>query len=189
MEKAKARQEAKRCIAALTPASRMQCNRLIAERLRELDEFQRAHVVMAFCTLPDEVDTKPVIQEALTRGKRVALPVCRRGSEEMTAVELTETNTQLVKSPFSFLQPANGTEIPPDGFDLILVPGLAFDRSGVRLGRGGGYYDRFLARKCEDTVTCAVVYACQVFDVVPNHHWDVSVDIIVTETETIRTAP
>jgi 5-formyltetrahydrofolate cyclo-ligase len=184
MEKAEARREVERRIAALTAEQRADASARIRQRIAELREFLRARTVMVFAAMPDEVDTLPIIDDALAAGKSVALPYVRQEAGQMDARIVRDVAGDLVPGVFGILEPRNCPIVDPGSIDFVLVPGRAVDRQGNRLGRGGGYYDRFLARI--DAVRCACVFAAQVLDAVPHAAHDLPVHLIVTEDGVLR---
>jgi 5-formyltetrahydrofolate cyclo-ligase len=157
----------------------------IDARLRASRAWSEASEIVAFVSLPAEVDTRPLIRSALEDGKRVLLPrmVGERGLE-FAAIGQIES---LVPGRFGVREP--GDECPPRPLSrsgLILVPGLAFDRRGGRLGRGAGYYDRALVpiRRSDPGALCiGLGFALQLVESVPMTPLDVRLDGIVTEEE------
>ena len=95
----------------------------------------------------------------------------------------------VTETSFGAMEPADGRVLDPSEVDLVIVPGVAFDRSGNRLGFGAGYYDRFLPRTAEGTPAVAIAFALQVVPEVPTGAMDRRVDAIVTEAEVIRCRP
>ncbi|MEW6447122.1 MAG: 5-formyltetrahydrofolate cyclo-ligase [Bacillota bacterium] len=159
----------------------------IQERLRRLPVFQSARVIMAYAACRKEVQTERLITEALERGKRVALPVTDTGKREIYAKEISEYPEDLVPGAYGIFEPKPSCPaVPPQDFDLVLVPGVAFDAKGFRLGFGGGYYDRFLSRLREDTITVGLAYRFQVVDTVFPQSHDRWVHYIITEADTIK---
>jgi len=147
-EKAELRKRAKALLAALPPDGRTAAGARAAATVRASDRWSGAVLVLAFLSMPTEIDTGPVIEAALAVGKRVAVPRIEGG--DIAFVELTpdwrswpRDRWDIPAPPDSLilLLPRDIASVPT----LALVPGLAFDRSGGRLGRGKGYYDRFLA--------------------------------------------
>ena len=135
------RKEALRRKAALLPKA--DASHLL-ERFSQLPEVLAAHTVMVFCGVGREPDTAPLIRILLNRGQRVALPVCLPG-RKLEARVITD-ESQLVPGKFGIPEPDyTCPAVPRDEIDAVLVPGLIADRSGYRLGYGGGYYDRWLA--------------------------------------------
>lgn len=114
----------------------------LIESIEQLPRFEEARTVALYHALPDEISTAPML-ERWSELKRLALPVIRGG--EMTFREYTGP-ASLQQGPFGIKEPREGTLVKPEEIDLMLVPGVAFDASGHRLGRGGGFYDRYLGR-------------------------------------------
>ena len=155
----------------------------ILERVLGLAEFQRAAVIHTYVSSKEnEVDTRELIHISLEQNKRVVVPVVEQGVETMRHAVLAGMN-ELVNGPMGLVQPDPRTAAWLDDagtIDLVVVPGIAFDRRGHRIGFGGGFYDRFLA-----TVSCAKVGLCYdalVLDAIPDETHDVAMDIVVAES-------
>jgi 5-formyltetrahydrofolate cyclo-ligase len=180
------RAEIKRRVEALSAHERRVRSEAVALRVLDLPEFRRARAVMLFASMPDEVDTSPIIAGALTAGKRVALPRCRPDGRELAVVEIHDPTADLAAGHYGIPEPVGRDAVDPGDLDFVLVPGRAFDRAGARLGRGAAYYDRFLAGAAAGATRCAVCFDCQLVDAVPRDPHDVSVQIIVTESGVVR---
>ncbi len=172
--------------AAISTAERAAWSAAIAERVRALDPWRRAETVHAYVgALPGEVETRPLIEAALAEGKRVVCPrvAWRPARLEHYAVQAL---AELVENERGLWEPdpARAAAVEAGEIDLVLVPGLAFDRAGRRLGLGAGFYDRFLG-VLGATPKIALAFNLQVIDQVPTTVRDVSVDWIVTESQTI----
>lgn len=157
----------------------------IAERLAALPEWRAARTVHLYIgAVEGEVETRAIALDALRGGKRVA---CPRVANDPPRLEhhLIRSLDELRESDRGLWEPdpARAARVEPATLDLVVVPGLAFDRRGHRLGFGAGYYDRFLAGLGAPTVGLA--FSLQIMDVVPHSARDVPVDWIVTESETI----
>jgi len=159
-----------------------------ANMLDHLEKLGARHV-MAYASMGDELDTWGLMAELLRRGVCVYLPRVLK-ERRMAALKVTELNA-LEKGAFGVMAPRHSEEMadePPTQplpmLDVVIVPGLAFDRAGFRLGYGAGYYDRFLPGGRARTIGLA--FDCQVLDAMPHAAWDVPVDVIVTETGTLR---
>jgi 5-formyltetrahydrofolate cyclo-ligase len=141
--------------------------------------------VMAYVSKPPEVDTHPFIRELLREGRRVVVPIIEKETRTLRLSYLRDT-TLLVKSTFHVPEPI-GNEIPAQASDIqtVIIPLLAFDRRGNRLGYGAGYYDRFLAQN-PGVKKIGVAFSCQETDSVPGDENDVRIDIVVTEDEVIH---
>ena len=141
--------------------------------------------VMAYVSKPPEVDTHPFIRDLLREGRRVVVPIIEKETRTLRLSYLQDT-TLLVKSTFHVPEPI-GNEIPAQASDIrtVIIPLLAFDRRGNRLGYGAGYYDRFLAQN-PGIKKIGVAFSCQETDSVPGDENDVRIDIVVTEDEVIH---
>ena len=111
-------------------------------------QFLEAHTVMFYISKDGEVDTENMIKDALKMGKKVVVPITLVKEKKIIPSELRDYDKELEKGPFGIYQPKPKfmRKKPLKDIDLVIVPGVAFDRSGNRLGRGGGYFDRFLAK-------------------------------------------
>jgi 5-formyltetrahydrofolate cyclo-ligase len=185
-EKADLRREIKQRLAKLSQDQINAYSRRAAHHLLESELWSAAPAILAFASLPREVQTGDLLSEARAGGKRVALP--RIDGEKLVFHELVQEESG---SP-RLIRHVLGMEEPPphapvaDLLDsaewrdpLVLVPGLAFDGQGYRLGRGRGFYDRFLAELAAETV--GMCFECQLVDRVPRHAWDVRVEYLLTE--------
>ena len=141
--------------------------------------------VMAYVSKPPEVDTHPFIRDLLREGRRVVVPIIEKETRTLRLSYLRDT-TLLVKSTFHVPEPI-GNEIPAQASDIqtVIIPLLAFDRRGNRLGYGAGYSDRFLAQN-PGIKKIGVAFSCQETDFVPGDENDVRIDIVVTEDEVIH---
>lgn len=155
----------------------------ITQRLRSLEEFRQATTILAFASIRNEVRTRPSMEAAWESAKRVALP---RLIEDELRLHVIDAQTVLVEGPFSVPEPPGTTElIPPNEVDFVLVPALAVDPRGYRIGYGGGHYDRLLPR-LEQACTCVLAYDFQLISEVPELPFDVAVDLVVTDERVIR---
>jgi len=155
----------------------------VISRLETLPIFQRAQVVETYVALRHEVDTHELIRRLLCAGKQVAAPKVETGNELQQY--FIKAFSELHPGAFGILEPRPDPNrlAPPEQFDLVLVPGLAFDRAGHRLGAGKGYYDRFLAQIKAPKI--ALAFAFQIVAQIPLEAHDQQVDVIVTEKEAI----
>jgi 5-formyltetrahydrofolate cyclo-ligase len=160
--------------------------RAIAERLIGLPEYGRARLVHSYVAMPGEVDTRGFIEAALASGRRVLVPVVEKGRRDLRHAEISSLLDLRPEGDWGIHQPPPEfvRDAPPDGIGLVVVPGLAFDPRGNRIGFGGGYYDRFLSGL--DAPKAAVAYGFQVLPRVPTTDRDVAVDLILTEERVYR---
>lgn len=157
----------------------------VAARVAELPAWRSARRVHAYVgAVGGEVETEPLLQGALARGVEV---VCPRVEGREIASYRVDDLAGLVPGPRGLREPSPDPArlVDPSTFDLVLVPGLAFDRAGGRIGFGAGYYDRFLAGLADRTATVGLAFSLQLLDRVPQTEADVPVDWIVTEREAI----
>ena len=145
-----------------------------------LPDFKEPRKVLCYAPMADEVQIRPLIEKWLSQGVTVALPRIT-GKGQMEAVSFTDFDG-LVEGDYGILTPdwEKGEIIPPEKLDLILVPGIAFDTRGERLGMGGGFYDAYLARATK-AKRIALAYSCQLVASVPMEEHDVLVHKIITE--------
>jgi 5-formyltetrahydrofolate cyclo-ligase len=163
----------------LGQAYRDRASELICEHIQKWTPFKSARVVLAYLPMRGEVDVRPLI--ARISGVRVAIPRVVEAPEPHLAFHAYQLD-RLIRHRYGMLEPDPATPvISDDQADLIIVPGLAFTRSGFRLGYGGGFYDRLLARR-EHALTLGVCFQALVLDEIPHEHHDVPVDNVVTET-------
>jgi 5-formyltetrahydrofolate cyclo-ligase len=177
------REEVKQRRQALTPKERMGKSQQICATLLGL--LNGTGAIMAYVSKPPEVDTAALIAGLLARGTRVIVPVIERETVSLRLSYL-EDPTILVESTFHVPEPV-GHEIPAraDEVAVAIIPLLAFDSEGNRLGYGAGYYDRFLAAH-PGMKTIGVAFACQEMPDLPGESTDIRMDMIVTESGVIR---
>lgn len=157
-------------------------SRTIWQRFLALPEYAAADTVMLYVDARSEVRTRPFLPEVIATGKRVVVPYCAEGDLVLFRLENEE---QLAPGYHGILEPklelralANH-RVEPGELDLVMVPGVAFDRRGGRLGYGKGYYDRLLRRAGGGAV--AVAFECQIVAEIPMLQYDVFMDKVITE--------
>lgn len=192
-DKAKLRDQMKARLAGL-PAG--QVERESNELCRGLVDFltrEGARVVMVYAPLPGEADVRGVAAALAMSGGRVCLPRVDWRGRSMRAVEVGDWAGDLepvAGGPAGLLAPRAGlAEVAAEGLDAVLVPGLAFDAAGGRLGRGAGFYDRFLAGLPARVRKVGVALAAQVSPSVPMEAHDVKMDWLATPTGVARAGP
>lgn len=178
---------------ALTPANRSLMVSRATEQFLELPEIRSARVVAGFVSTRSEIDTDPVLDELRRRGIEVVLP---RVSTELIPPRLrfhrVDEKSDLVFGIFGLLEPSTDCpEVPAHEVDVFMVPGLAFDAKGARVGYGGGYYDELAAyvRAHPDATSARFVgfaFDFQLVDTCPSGEWDVPLDCIVTDERLVR---
>ena len=144
----------------------------------ESDVYKKASTIMLYMPIQNEVDTSRIIDRAFMDKKQLVFPVTDRKNGVITPY-LAEDKTEFKKGAFSVPEPALRKEISFEEIDVILVPGIVFDKSGNRIGFGKGCYDLFLC-KCNALKT-GVCYEFQLFDKIPADEHDIKMDYILTE--------
>lgn len=146
---------------------------VILSKLEQHPAFQEAHTVMIYSALPDEVQTETFLDKWRHK-KQIVLPTV--AGDDIIPVELAE-NTGFAVGDFNILEPQN--EPYTGDYDLIVVPGVAFDKNGNRIGRGRGYYDRFLCKHL-NVKRIGVCFDFQLVDEVPTEPTDIKVDEVIS---------
>ncbi len=155
----------------------------ISDQLRTLEELAGAKTLLAFSSIRSEVETRATMDDALAKGRRVALPRVVEGELDL---RLVAPDTLLVKGAFGVPEPpGDAPEVHPEEVDFALVPALAVDPRGYRIGYGGGYYDRLIP-KLKSACVCVVAYEFQLVSEIPEQPFDVKVDVVVTDERLIR---
>ena len=159
---------------------RLDKSREIAAQLFVLPAFQKAQTVLFYASLPGEVDTFAMIDKAMQSQKHVALPVIARDQRKMIPT-LTNSIDDLHSGPYGIRQPRldESKIVDIQAIDAVIVPGLAFDKAKNRLGRGAGYYDRFLSELPKSVVKIGIAFDFQVVDCLPTEEHDVPLDYII----------
>lgn len=143
------------------------------------DFYKSADIVFIYVSFGKEVDTLKIISKLLKDNKKVYVPKVINKKEGMKAIKIKSLE-DLNAGYFNILEPIGNEELQPSYFDLCIVPGLAFDNEGGRLGYGGGFYDRFLGDVSEKTEIVALAYNFQIVDKVPMEPYDIRVQGIIT---------
>lgn len=172
--------------AAIPETARVEMASAVERRLFALPELLSAGTVMAFSSLGSEISTRDIIARLLGSGRRVLLPYVDGAGIEAAEVTLREPPRDTGSGP---AEPQRRTPVPPEAIDVVIVPGLAFDRSGFRLGYGGGHYDRFLRRLPDRNHRVGIAFQIQVVERVPHAAGDERLHLVVTDRETIDCRP
>lgn len=155
----------------------------IFKNLISLNSYKRAKKIFIYIGFGSEINTKSLIEIMLREGKEVFVPKVLE--EEMIALKITSLNN-LIESKFKILEPiGEKSDIDGEEFDLIIMPGVAFDRSGNRIGYGKGYYDKYLKDIKSDIKKIALAYELQLIEEIETEEHDLKVDSIITENEII----
>lgn len=178
------RTEMRRLRQGLAPADREDRSRRIVERLCQVEAFRRAHRVLFYVAQGGEVETRPLIERWVAKGRKIILPRVKGDGMVLVEVERLE---DLGPGYRGILEPKpdTGRRVSSEEVEVALVPGLAFDLEGNRLGRGGGHYDRVLAGIGPGALKIGLAFDFQIVERLPAEAQDIPVEIVVTETRVI----
>jgi 5-formyltetrahydrofolate cyclo-ligase len=154
----------------------------IKRRLFNDKDFQAAKTVMFYISKDYEVDTKAMIAKALDLGKRVVVPVTETNQKRLIPSEITDPKGQLHKGPFGVYEPKRECikAVKIKEIDMVITPGIAFDKKGNRIGHGKGYFDRFLKNLPKAVPTIGLAFRFQLARRIKSLKWDVPVTKIIT---------
>jgi 5-formyltetrahydrofolate cyclo-ligase len=173
---------------SIPPEIRRAKNSLIQERLSDLNEFKNAQVKFIFASFRNEVETIDMIKKTFLDGRQIVLPKVDR-KRHMLLLFRVKSLDELSPGCMGISEPAVNTEerqVEINDVDVVIIPGLAFDISGNRIGYGAGYYDILLAGLKKDIPIIAPAFEEQVEDSLPSEAHDVKVHIVVTDRRVIR---
>jgi 5-formyltetrahydrofolate cyclo-ligase len=167
---------------ALDPSWRTWASDAMVRRIAALPTFETARTVLLSAPFRSEWDAAPLIDVALASGKRVALPRVDESARMLELCRIDDARRDIVAGYRGVREPARHCEaVPASAVDWVLVPGSACDRSGARLGYGGGYYDRLLPLLPEGAARVAGAFSAQIVVDVPSAPHDIRMDTVVTE--------
>lgn len=157
----------------------------LAERIATLPELASARVVLGYLATSEEIDPADALERLGTRGATIACP--RIEAPGILGVHVVRPGDTLLPGPFGLSEPAADAErVEFERIDAVIVPGVAFDEEGRRIGHGGGYYDRLLPSLKGDCLLAGVCYDEQVARELPTAEHDVHMDLVITPTRVIR---
>lgn len=153
---------------------------IILGRLLQNGNYKNADVIFTYISFEGEVDTIKFIERALSDGKTICVPRVISKKEGMEAYKICSIN-DVEKGCYGILEPKKQCQlINPEDINLIIMPGVAFDKTNGRIGYGGGFYDRYLRKVSPKTKKIALAYSFQIFDSIPVDEFDEKVDFIIT---------
>jgi 5-formyltetrahydrofolate cyclo-ligase len=183
--KAALRNHLRAALDKISPAVRLAESLDLCRRLEP--QLQSAHTILFYAPLPDELDVWLLLEKLLPAKKICALPAFDGATQSYSARRVTNLETEIFTGKFGVSEPLSScVDIPLNRFDLVLVPGMAFDLNGHRLGRGRGYYDRILP--ATSGIKCGVAYDFQLLEKIPTEAHDTRVDYIVTPNRCAKIA-
>lgn len=194
MNKNTLRASMKEFLAGISPEERHARSLAACHNLMTTREFKNSQMIMIFLSMPSEVETSTVALKAWQEGKSVAVPRVDWNSKRMEPVEIKSLDTGMQTTAIGggpgvtgLREPISGTVVPLGLIDMVVIPGLAFDRRGFRVGRGRGFYDRFLAQQDFQGIRAALCFHEQLQgESIPCEPHDVPMNLIVTDKEVVH---
>jgi 5-formyltetrahydrofolate cyclo-ligase len=173
-------------LASMDAKTRQRASNVACERVAQEQSFARARTIMLYLPLPGEADCTPLVERCLAAGCTVGVPVVDWTQREMAIAIVTSLDPSGIETDQHGVRvPRSAATLSIDAVDLVIVPGLAFDLECRRLGRGGGFYDRFLPRLPARTHTIGLAFDVQIVDQLPVAPHDAAVHAVATETRLI----
>lgn len=160
----------------------------IINKIKKIPVYQTSKTIMIYLSFENEVDSSELVRDCFENGKRVVVPYCIKEDKSIIPTEIKDLNIDLSEAKMGYLQPKKDSLNPVDisDIDLIILPGIAFDRKGYRVGFGAGYYDRFLGIVNFEIPTIGVAYDFQIVDsFIKMESYDIPVDYVMTEERII----
>lgn len=185
IEKESLRKQIRARLKAMSPGKRLNASEQACALLEQQKVWKSAATIFFYAPLPRELDISRLLRDSLAAGKTVALPRFDAATQRYVACQIEDAARDLRDGQFGIREPhGECIAIPPNRLDLILVPGVAFDVHGRRLGRGKGFYDQLLASV--RGTTCGVAFDEQIVEAVPVESHDVHLNCILTPTRWIE---
>lgn len=174
-------------IGAFSANERSQKNKMLSSRLFEFANFIESNIVLLYMSLNNEFNTSEIIRKSLDNNKIVALPAFDTEKHEMKLMKVNNIDKDLKPGPKNILEPnPNHCKIVPlECIGIAIIPGIAFDGKGGRIGSGEGYYDRLIPKLPITTRKVSLAYEDQIIQMLPMEPHDKHVDIIITEKRVI----
>ena len=155
---------------------------IILDKLIELPEFKTATTILFYASFDGEVETFELMKKAQKLGKKIVLPLINRNETEIIPVLVNNLEEDLEYGQYGIKQPKSNLSKNAEfnQLDLVIVPAVAFDKQNNRLGRGAGYYDRFLKKISPDIPFIGIAFDFQIVDQLPRHTEDIPVSLVIT---------
>ena len=179
LRKSKLRKHMREVRAAIDTGRRRELARIVEDSVAAVDAVRRARTVLIFYSFGSEIPTRGLIARLSREGKRILLPYL--DEERRMEAAVVEPGEVPVPAGYGPKEPARRVPVDPAEVDVVIAPGLAFDRLGYRLGYGGGHYDRYLRRLGPEAVRIGIGFSVQLVDEVPAGPGDQLLDLVVTD--------
>jgi len=151
----------------------------IKRKLFLLSDFKKAQTILLYLSFDGEVETAAMIKDAKKEGKQITVPICDRKKRQLVPCAFSSFD-ELKRGAYGISRPKINKVVSDDRIDLVVVPGVAFDKKGNRLGRGLGYYDRLLSRLSPSIKRIGVAFDFQIVDNLPLNPYDQPVDKVIS---------
>ena len=174
-DKLEIRREVRRRIKEISEELRVINSESIFRNIEQNEHFATANCIALFAAMKDEVATEYALRHWRELGKRIVVP--RVEGDIMRFYDYSPDAMQ--EGAFGIMEPTSNDEVAAENIDLIIVPARAFTLSGIRLGRGGGFYDKYMSLSSFRAYKIGIAYACQIFDTLPHAPHDIKVDEVV----------
>ncbi|MBW1894251.1 MAG: 5-formyltetrahydrofolate cyclo-ligase [Deltaproteobacteria bacterium] len=185
--KRKLRNDIVRTVSSLSENDKSNKIKQIENRLFTFANFREANIALLYISRYDKFDIKDIVKKSIASNKISVLPAFDDDKKEMTLMKIDNIDTGLIAGPNGFLEPDPGQckTVPHESIDIAIIPGLAFDEKGGRIGVGEGYYDRLLPKLPITTRKVVLAFEEQIVPLVPMESHDKYVDIIITDQRII----
>ncbi len=161
---------------------RLRKSQVIQEKLFFMPEFQSSKTILFYASFDGEVDTFEMMRKASSLGKQIALPTIIKGTNQFVPISVSNLEEDLEYGPYDIQQPCYdpAKAVKEKDLDMVIAPGVAFDKENKRLGRGKGFYDRFLDSLPKDVFSVGLAFDFQMFDCLPYQEHDVPVSCVIS---------
>ncbi len=186
-KKLEIRNEIAKLLDGLSDSERSQKTKIIENRLFEFANFLEAKISLLYINSSHEVNTREIIKRCFNYNRIVVLPAFIKEAHEMSLMKIDNLDSELRPGPRGVLEPdlARCKKVPIENIDIAIIPGVAFDEKGGRIGSGEGYYDRLIPQLAITTRKVALAFENQIVQQVPMESHDKHVDIIITDERII----
>ncbi|CEN25901.1 5-formyltetrahydrofolate cyclo-ligase [Paraclostridium sordellii] len=160
----------------------------IVNKVLSLNQIKSASTIMIYLDFNNEVKTDYLAIKLMSLGKKVLVPITKKESKILIPSEIKDLSSELKIGTYGIREPKEEfiRECSLNSINVLIVPGVAFDKNKYRLGYGGGFYDRFIEKLHKDTVTIGLAFDFQVFDCIPKENHDSQLDYVITERQIIK---
>jgi 5-formyltetrahydrofolate cyclo-ligase len=187
LRKKEIRKEARKLRDSLSTQEIRSKSSAIESRLWQMIQEHQFKSIMFYIAFGSEVQTQSCIARAINSGIKTIVPICSQdGKRQLLPSRLLDLHSEVKAGKFGIPEPKPEFRrpFPPEEIDLVVVPGLAFNEQGHRIGYGGRYYDHFLVR-CPQSLHIGLAYEIQIVNDIPSSEWDIPVHKIITEDKVI----